>query len=139
MTTRTIQQSNRIHAMLAQLGVDKDTKKSMLSELTGGRTSSTKDLSKDEADKFINQLKYLINQMGSDSADVMRKKIIGIAHNMGWQIICSRTNKVVADIERINNWCVKFGKFKKPLNKHQYSELVQLVSQFQNVEKQHHA
>lgn len=58
----------------------------------------------------------------------MKMKIISMGHTIGWQI--PGTEKI--NMERINNWCVKYGMYNKPLDKHTYTELTHLVTQFKN-------
>lgn len=67
-------------------------------------------------------------QGSSDPADLMRKKIISMARTMRWYV--AGTEK--ADIDRIDNWCIKYGQFHKRLNDHTHDELTKLVTQFQN-------
>lgn len=64
-----------------------------------------------------------------DPKDLMRKKIISMAHTMRWNV--KGTER--ADIKRINDWCIKYGQFHKPLNTHTNNELAALTTQFQSV------
>ncbi len=64
--------------------------------------------------------------------DRMRKKIISYAYQMQWV-----TQEGKADMPRLNNWCVKYGMFHKPLNDHNMPELVQLVTQVEKLYKSH--
>jgi hypothetical protein len=110
------------------------TKEDVISQFTGGRTTSLKQLDTAE----LNELTLSLNRISGfqarrpnthhDPTDKQRKAIIAIAHKMGWQ-----TPSGKADIRRINGWCVTFGKFKKPLNDHTAPELPELVTQFDKV------
>jgi hypothetical protein len=40
-----------------------------------------------------------------------------------------------ADMARINAWCMKYGQYKKELNKHNEKELAHLVTQFESAYK----
>jgi hypothetical protein len=134
MTPRDQHQNKRMWALMNKLKLPKDARESIVEAITSGRTKSTRDLNKDEARKFINHLQGLVNRITVDPSDRMRKTIIAIAHNMGWQILdCSLQQK--PNMDRINNWCCTHGKFKKALNAHTYDELVELVTQFKQVER----
>lgn len=95
---------------------------------SGGRTESTKALKENEMQGVIKDLEA--NFKISDQCDVMRKKIISIAHQMHWQLPNEK-----ADMWRIDNWCVTQGPYKKELNKHDFAELTKLVSVFEKVYK----
>ena len=83
-----------------QHGMDEETYRSMLHEASNGRTSSTKELTQEEAFRLIDKL---VRQTSNDVAcDRMRKKIIGMARELGWL-----TTEGKADMERINNWCCR--------------------------------
>lgn len=85
------------------------------------------DLSKTEAARFIKQL---LQENGQDNSDDrMRKKIIGMAHEMNW------VNGNNVNMTRVNDWCINSGMFKKPLQKHNTKELSRLVGQFEKVKK----
>lgn len=83
-------------------------------------------ISTTEANKLIRELRT-----EPDQCDIMRKKIISMAKTIGWVTYPHGPTKPVADMDRIEKWCVKFGKFHKKLNQHTYKELTELVSQFQ--------
>lgn len=94
-----------------------------------GRTDSTKDLSDDEAFQLIERLQ---KQAFDDHkrGNSMRRKIIGIAHELGWE-----EEDGSPDLARIDAFCSKRGAYHKPLNKHKYNELPTLVTQFEQLLK----
>lgn len=107
-----------------QHGMDEETYRAMLHEASNGRTTSTKELTQEEAFRLIDKL---VRQTSNDVAcDRMRKKIIGMARELGWL-----TTEGKADMERVNNWCCRYGFGKKKLNFYSEKELPKLVSQFE--------
>jgi hypothetical protein len=91
------------------------------------RTESTKELYDDEMMAVIEELEEAFKCF--DMCDVMRKKIISKAHQMNWEI------EGKADMQRINDWCVEHGPYKKLLMRHDVKELGILVSVFDKVYK----
>ena len=55
-TPRTLKQNNAIHGLLGSWGINADEKAAMVSEITKGRTESTKEMSFDEANVMIDRL-----------------------------------------------------------------------------------
>lgn len=93
-------------------------------EFSKGRTESSKELHDAEVDAIINAIeKHFKTQ---DSADLMRKKVIALAHQMRWELPGGKI-----DMKRVNNFCETYGYLKKPLNKYSVKELPLLVSQFE--------
>lgn len=99
----------------------------MVNGFSNGRTDSTKDLTPQEATDMIRHLKSLDPE--EKKAEVMRKKIIAIAHEMNWH----KKGTHDVDMQRIDGWCVTYGRFKKKLNQHTYSQLPALLTQFKTV------
>lgn len=93
------------------------------------RTESSKELTNTEMLSIIEALEKGFSEL--DRCDVMRKKIISMAHEMGWKLFVPGNLKSKADINKINNWCEKYGMYHKKLNAHNYKELISLVSQFE--------
>jgi hypothetical protein len=106
-------------------------KHALVYDFTSGRSESTKELYYSEADLLIRHLESLFRE--EDKCDKMRKKIISMAREMGWETIVN--GKVKADMNSIESWCIKFGQFHKGLNQHKYNELTALVTQFEQVYK----
>lgn len=98
-----------------------------------GRTESSKDLTNAEMLNIIHDLEKGFKEL--DRCDFMRKKIISMAHEMGWSLIPNPSPKEKGahgkrkiDMARIDEWCLKYTG--KKLNSHNYTELVKVVSQF---------
>lgn len=131
-------QLKRIHQLLNSTKMMGE-KSDLVRDFTGGREKSSKEMLYNEANNLIKHLEAYENSLSpkkvsyapvNDAKNAMRKKIIRYAHLMKWQLPGEK-----ADMERINNWCVKYGQFKQPLNDHDEKELAKLVTQFENVYK----
>lgn len=96
---------------------------------SNGRTESSRELFAPEVEAIITELETKFKK--DDSADRMRKKIISQARQMHWET--RESGQLKCDMARLNNWCVKLGMYHKELNAHTYEELVNLVTQFNNV------
>lgn len=109
--------------------------KDVVAEFTDGRTDSLKALTDGEfRELMIRMQRY--NAPPTDAANQMRRKMIAIARQMRWTKPDPnplRRGEEVADMERIDNWCIKYGKFNKKLNAHTYDELTQLITAFEHV------
>lgn len=132
METLSTQQLKAIAATCAKLHLDKETKAAMVESFSGGRCSSSKYLTKDEARAMLMKLNDL--QPIDPAMARMKNKIFYYAHEMGW-VKVNKAGKVVADGERVDNWCLNYSYLKKKLNNYTYKELPKLVSQFEAVYK----
>lgn len=130
--------NGELHALLNQTGLT-EQKPSFVFQYTNERSSSSGDMTDKEATALIAWLrkqpqivqakKKYIEQ--KNSCDKMRRKIIAKAHLLGWNTAIDGSLK--ADMERINNWCTKFGYLKKLLNDYSFEELPELVGQFEKM------
>lgn len=118
--------------MVGKLRIDKESKALIISGFTNHRATSSKDMFVEEATAMIKHLKEL--DPDEQAAEKMRKKIISLAHEMGWQVAGSQK----ADMKRIDGWCKKFGYKHKNLNNYTYKELPALVTQFENGPYKHY-
>lgn len=136
-------QNKMLHGLLNKTGLMAD-KASIVSGITKGRSESSKELSFDEARLMITWLKQqpiplrqaqggILRQAQYDSANLMRRKIISMAHEIGWHNLVN--GKWQIDMRSLNNWCLQHSYLKKELNKYTTDELPKLVSQFERVYK----
>jgi hypothetical protein len=150
----TTELNKQLHALLTQTGLA-SAKCYLVESFTHGRSQSSKDLTNVEAIEFIKYLKMQLNKQKMQAADdanhisksmpsikastpfeqanTMRKKIIALAHQMGWSAIHPSSGNKIADMPRINNWCVQYGYLHKELNAYTLEELPKLVTQYQNL------
>ena len=141
----TENQLRAIHTLMGKFGItDKKDKESIIESFSGKRTTSSKELSFNEAGALIEHFQSM--DQSERRSTKMRNKILMMAHEMGWELPAKPSipgyepgikpkNKV--DLARVNNWCVKFGHAHKPLDQYTYEELPKLVSQFEEVYKGH--
>jgi len=115
------EQIKNLHGLLNRTGLMAE-KETLVLAFSNGREKSSKGLTYQEAGALITHLKSL------DGSHKMRRKIISMAHELGWKI--PGTKKI--DMEAINEWCKKYGFGKKELNEYTEKELPRLVTQFQN-------
>jgi hypothetical protein len=120
-------QLKRLHTLLSKAGIsDKEQKRELISNISAGRTISSKGLTAKEADMLMS---YLIkSDPQAEGITRMRRNIIAMAHEIGWR--AQRDGAWVADMNSINSWCEKYSSLKKPLNDFKYEELPALVTQF---------
>lgn len=117
----------RLHLLLNQAKL-MEQKKSLVFSFSKGREESSRELLETEAQELID---WLNDQVRSkDPADAKRKLIIHYAHQMNYELEGGK-----ADMDRINDWSIKYGKFHKPLNDHTLAELSKLVWQFEQAYK----
>ena len=142
-------------SVLKKMGFDIE-RAEVISEVTNNRKSSLKELSDFEYRELVNHLNRIIansksaicnpqsaicnpqsairnpqsainKTWQSTPENIMRRKILALFYKMNY-----RANGKT-DVNRVNEWCLKYGKFKKSLNKHNREELTQLVSQVEKV------
>ncbi len=133
--TITTAQIIRIHALLNQTG-NMDNKEEIVSGFTDHRTTHSSQMTQQEAFKMIDHLaKYTpLQNVLNDAKNKMRRKIISMAYEMRW----AKPGDWQAAVKAIDTFCKgTHGKFKKALNKHTHAELVQLVTQFEQLYKKH--
>lgn len=126
---RTATQNARLHFLTGQLNIDKEMKEDLVYQFTNGRETSSAKMDIRECQALINHLGSL-NKENSDKGDKMRKKILSIVHELGWE---TPTGKI--DWKRLNDYLNKYGYLHKHLNDYQYHELPKLVTQFENLQK----
>jgi hypothetical protein len=118
----TKQQIAKIHVLLSQLNL-LDNKKEIISNYTGKRTESSRDLTIEEARNIIKTLSTY------DNRDPMRRKIFALAYECdiiwGESLIDKKMNSI-----KLNRFLLDRGTVKKELNKMNFEELRKTVNQF---------
>lgn len=102
-------------------------KEDLVLTFTDERTSHLGDMTYDETMVFVKHLRQVSGQF-ENPKEKMQKKILAMAHEMHWELPGGKVN-----MERVNNWCVRYSGKNKPLNEFKYSELPTLVTQFESV------
>lgn len=129
-TTKAItpQQLKCISTLIARRGIAADDKKVMVAGFSNQRCHSSRLLYYHEAFALIKHLQTL--QPHQAAAAKMRNKILYYAHEMNWENAPGHV-----DMQRVDNWCIKFSYLHKKLNQYEYQELPRLISQMQQVYK----
>lgn len=119
--------NKQLHALLSQTGL-MEHKEGLVLCFTCNRTTHSREMTEIEANELIG---YLRQQ--PDRAEKMRKKILSMAHEMGWHQL--KNGRYVIDMSRVDGWMIKFSYLHKSLNSYKYKELPTLVTQFELVYK----
>ncbi len=132
MKTTTPKQLKVIQTLLRQNNiVTEEHKRPLIASFTDGRTDSSRAMEIKEAEKLIS---HLVNLSPVEkSADKMRKKLLSMAHEVGWKI--QGTDKI--SMKDVNAWCIKYGHKHKKLDDYKYEELPALITQFETMYKQY--
>jgi hypothetical protein len=125
---RTNNQNTKLHALLSKLKIDKEMKESLVNQFTNGREISSANMTKFECKLLIEYLQKYFNQDEAEKCDKMRRRILSLCHEMGWEL---ENGKV--DMERVNGFCLNKGYLAKPLNNYNLKELPKLIYQFEKV------
>lgn len=139
---RTSSQNAQLHALVAKLGIDPELKSELVTRFTNGREQSSAQMEVMECQRLINHLNSLGKSQqqlkgvdkGYDPANRMRRKVLSICHEIGWEL----PNGEI-DWLRLNEYLNKYGYLHKPLNDYAYAELPTLVTQFENLLKSKYA
>ena len=146
MNFRTNEQSIRLHTILGKLGVDKETKETMVYEATAERTNKSSAMYVHECDGLINALQNKLNEatkypsnlpsreakatlIHKQKMDKMRKAILSMCYQMLW------TDNDGVDYDRLDAFLLKSGVVKKKLNDLSLLDLTKAVTQFQTILK----
>lgn len=130
--TITKEQKTTIHVLLGKMGRgdDKEYKESLVSDFTDRRETSTTQMQWSEAEAMIEALRRVTVDPHEEDIKTMRRKMFYYMHNMSWYVPGS--NKKL-DYDRLDNWCLTYGKVKKKLTQYEYLELVDILTQFELV------
>ncbi|TAN18810.1 MAG: hypothetical protein EPN37_04420 [Chitinophagaceae bacterium] len=129
----TNNQRKRLFYLIRQAKLPEDARHALIHSFTHGRSESSHDLKEEEASDMIRYVGSLLEE--ENRAEKMRRKIISMAHEMGWKMERGRDGAIrrKADMKRINDWCQKYGYLHKSLNAYKYKELPALVHQFERM------
>lgn len=131
----TIKQKATIATMCQKLGLDKEMKKQLVNDISYGRTTTSKELTIEEAQTLILHLIRTNRANDGGKRDKMVGKIFYYAHELGWttlrQAQGDKPARRVADGQRVDEWMVKYSYLHKKLNRYTFEELPKLVSQLE--------
>ena len=113
----------KLMTLLSKAGIDDDMRHEMIHRFTGGRTTSSKDLSAAELAKLINRLQGDYE----DQLRRLRSEILAIATRTGIHD--------PGDWEKFNRFMIHRSIAHKPLNQYNIAELKSLRKQFRAIER----
>lgn len=123
-----------IHVILRDHGLTAE-KPRIISEISGGRTESTRCLYFEEARQWINAMNGL-KKPEPDPRQKMVNSILAMAHEIKLiekeSAVTSSGIKQKNNYRHLNEWMLKYSYLKKPLNEYKYAELPTLVTQFKS-------
>lgn len=130
-----------IHTLLSKYKIDKEAKAAMVYGFSGGRCTSTKDLTDAEAVLLLRHLQA--HDPNRAAVEKMKGKIFYYCHEMGWTAPSQpppeggggAPTRMVVDMKRLDAWCLKYSYLHKKLDYYRYNELPKLVSQFEALYK----
>jgi hypothetical protein len=143
---RTESQNKRLHLLIGKLAIGAEQKEELVYEFTGGRETSSAKMEVRECNALIGHLEILSGQSTAtktkgygftqvnDAANKMRRKILSIVHELGWELPGGKI-----DWARLNEYLNKYGYLHKALNDYKYEELPTLVTQFENLQRSAYA
>lgn len=134
MQPRTLSQNKTFHTLLGQTGLTAE-KPALVNEFTGGRSSSSADMSVDEMAMLILHLQdclgtvpATIRQADAASANQQRRRILAVAHQLRWEVAGG-----AVDMARVDKFCTEHGYLHKSLNDYTHEQLPKLINQFDQV------
>lgn len=135
----TIQKHRKLYALLKQSG-RMNHRHDLVYSYSKGRTTHSSELSDMEINELIRSLEQRVNDKpthstASRNGDKMRKRILSMCYTLGWTKYDPTRRKVMVDFDRLNGWMLKYSFQHKKLNEYKYSELRDLVSQFERMVK----
>ena len=136
--------NRRLHALLTQAKLT-ELKPMLVAQFSCIQAASSKDLLEPEALALCKHIEKemasakpvaepLPSHLNPDRADVMRKKIFSLCLSMGYIYGFSDTDKAI-NKAIVYKLVESRGYLKKPLMKYSQAELVQLVSQFEGMQR----
>lgn len=135
---RDKQQNSRLHKLIGNLHIDKETKEELVFQFTKRRTPHSSEMTMEECQALINHLQVLDKQrvsitgtppprFANTTANKMRRKILSMCHEMNWK------ENGMLDWKKINAWLLKYGYLHKSMNDYNEQELPKLVTQFEKL------
>jgi membrane carboxypeptidase/penicillin-binding protein len=124
---RTKNQNRAIHTLCNHLGFDSDDRKQIVEKFSQGRTTSSAELTVEEARRLINDMRenlpqqIYVNSPEEQERDRKRKRVISHLAEAGY---IKKDGK--HDMDAIHAW-VRRQKYKKHLNAHTSKELSTLI------------
>jgi hypothetical protein len=123
----TPKQLSKLHVLLSQSGL-LDQKKEMIYEVSGHRTTSSKELTYSEVNKLIDYIE------GFSGMDRMRRKVFALAYDAAIIYGDSPDDKKM-NTAKLNRFLLDRGTIKKDLSHMNKEELTKTINQFAAIVK----
>lgn len=136
-------QLKKIQTMFTHIGFDKEDKLDIISRLTNGRATSTKDITFEEAKRLINYLsgkeepqKSAKQRENQEAAKQEVKAIYRLAYDIGMCYGDTPEDKLM-NCAKINKFCRERGTVKKNVTEMSLAELKKTHKQFEAILNSH--
>ena len=134
---RTTSQNKRLYGLMSKLGINADTKESLVWEFTNGRTGKSSEMEYRECNNLISSLQDEFNTRNRQKADLMQKQrrnIFKLMYDCG--LIDGNMNSE-QKVSVINKWIKNKQNTDKTLNELSFDELLKLIKQLQAVRRRY--
>ena len=135
----TAQQVKALHATFRQLGMDDENRHNFISHFTQGRTSSTKELTMDEARKLLDDLGKDHRETYQREAKQVCKQIYALSFQISF-LNKGFDNGTAEEFEmnkaKINMFCRNNTRFHKNLTEMTLAELKEVKKQMEAIARQ---
>lgn len=122
----------RLQTIFSKKGISKEERAAIVHDFTNGKELSVGRLSTNELSELIDR--FTDKQVSDDAPNRMRRKIIALFRERGFEYYDHASNRTKADMHRIYKWVKHYGKHNpKRLKDYTYSELIDLVSQVETL------
>lgn len=116
--------------MYKEKGLTENRRETILN-FTNGRTENSADLSTSEIKLLISTIEG--NQKHNDTESKTIKKLFSLCYLYGWKVYNEVKGKYTVDMNKLNGWLIKYGKYHKSLQDHTPGELGIITAQFEIV------
>lgn len=131
-------QKQQIHRLKRQYGWDEETYRELINQYSGGRTTSSKDMTRNEAKRFIRKF---INESSIISHERnMCLPLVKAIYAVSLEISFLNKNypsneraEVEMNKSKINSFVMSHGVVRKPVSKQNYEELIQTLKQLKSI------
>ena len=124
----------KIYSVYKDKGLTEE-RRNIVYNFTNGKTDNSSELSTNEIIQLIKSLENFVGNENKPQKRVSKtiNKLFALCYDYGWKNFDVEKDKFVVDVEALNNWLLKYGKYHKKLNDHSPYELGIVTSQFEKV------
>ena len=115
-----------------------ENRRDIVFNFTHGRTDNSSELTTAEIVELINILEGKVTETDKSKKKASKtiNKLLSLCHTYGWRKLNKTGDKYIADIDSLNSWLIKYGKYHKTLKEHSLYELGIVTTQFEKVVNQ---